>query len=226
MTLHKKPFKIFGVVMAAFLMILLGVSTVFADTIDSFSVSEAPIYSGKDTFWRFSNAESSIGKSKLAPFEIELKLDKYGSVIPSVGDATVKGSVRCSQPAHAFVWGELERRIGRVTVKGYFYSSFLCDGKHPWKATVVSQTGPFVGGKAKVRANVYAYTDYETDSDDAARTIILKGGPPPRPYYSALLESPLASSSFLTIGILSLGLAAGLVLVIGKPEYMKRFWER
>ncbi|UCD97671.1 MAG: hypothetical protein JSV42_11950, partial [Chloroflexota bacterium] len=66
----------------------------------------------------------------------------------------------------------------------------------------------------------------EINSDQANRIIILKGSPPPRPYYASLLESPKASTIALTFGILSFGLVAGLVLVFGSPENLNRFWER
>jgi hypothetical protein len=226
MTLHKRTFKQFAVTMTVIILMLLGVSTVFATTGESMMASDAPIYSEQDPTSWFSYMQTESGNASFVPFEIELNLNKVGSVIPSEGVATVSGSVICSQPSNVSVYGELERRIGRVKVRGYFYSYFRCDGKANWSATVTSQTGPFVGGKAKISASAYAYSDYGFDYDQANRTIILKGSPPSRPYYSSLLESPKASTTVLTFGILGLGLVAGMVLVIGSPKKLKRFWER
>lgn len=226
MTFQKRSYKLFVVILTVLVMMLMGVSTVFAITIESNLASEAPIYARRDSTSRFFSPAFRSRNIKPVAFEIELELDKEGSVIPSTGEATVKGSVICSQPAHVFLWGELERRLGRVTVRGYFYSDLWCNGKTVWKATVINQNGPFVGGKAKISANVYGYTDYEINSDQANRIIILKGSPPPRPYYASLLESPKASTIALTFGILSFGLVAGLVLVFGSPENLNRFWER
>jgi hypothetical protein len=226
MTFQKRSYKFFVVILAVLVVMLLGVSTVFATTYDSMLASHAPTYSWQQPNSRLLSPVGMDRNKNLAPFTIELNIDKKGSVIPSKGTATVNGSVICSQPAYVFLWGEIERRLGRVTVRGYFYSDFRCDGKTQWSANVVNQTGPFVGGKAKVSANVFAFTDYEVDSDHADRTIILKGGPPPRPYYSSLLVSPNAYTTILTFGILSLGLVAGLVLVIGSPESLKRYLER
>lgn len=226
MTLHKRTYKQFVVTMTVIILMLLGVSTVFAATGESMMASDAPIYSEQDPTSWFSYMQTGNRNARFDPLEIELKLSKVGSVIPSEGIATVRGSVICSQPSTVSVYGELERRLGRVKVRGYFYSNFRCDGKAHWSATVTSQTGPFVGGKAKISASAYAYSDYGSDSDQANRTIILKGSPPSRPYYSSLLESPKASTTVLTFGILGLGLVAGMVLVIGSPINLKRFWER
>ena len=155
-------------------------------------------------------------------FEIDLTINKVGSVIPKEGVATVRGKVTCPKPAYVSLSGELERRIGRVYVRGSFYKSFMCNGKTPWSAVVTSQNGLFVGGKAQASVYAYAYTVSEYDYDAAQKTIRLKGSPPPKPYYSALVETPKASSITLTFGLLSLGLIAGLVLVVSPQGGWKR----
>jgi hypothetical protein len=146
--------------------------------------------------------------------KIDLTVNKVGTVIPKEGVATVKGKVTCSQPAYVHLYGDLERRVGRVFIRGHFYTSFWCDGKTSWSVKVPGENGLFVAGKAKASVYSYGYTGYDWDSDEVNRTIRLKGEKPTKPYYSALVDAPKASSVALTFGLLSLGLIAGLVLVI------------
>jgi hypothetical protein len=156
------------------------------------------------------------------PFKIDLIIDEVGSVIPSKGVATVRGTVTCSRPAFVDLFGELARRIGRVIVRGTFFSFFECDGETPWSAVVISETGPFVGGKAEASAFAFGFADFEFNFDEEHRTVRLRGSPAPRPYYASLLKPPNASRIALTIGLLSFGLIAGLVLVVGPPGRWKR----
>ena len=157
---------------------------------------------------------------------IDLRVNKVGSVVPKYGVATVKGSVTCSQPAHVYLSGDLERRIGRVFVRGHFHKSFWCDGKTPWSVKVKSENGLFVAGKAKVSVYAHGVTLSVDDwaSDEVHRTIRLKGEKPPKPYYSALVDTPKAASVALTVGLLGLGFLAGLVLVVGPQGIWKRRW--
>lgn len=146
--------------------------------------------------------------------KIDLTVNKTGTVIPKEGVATVKGKVMCSQPAYVYLYGDLERRIGRVYVRGSFYKSFWCDGNTPWSVKVTSDNGLFVAGKAQASVYTSGYTGTDWDSDEVRKTIRLKGEKPPKPYYSALVDTPKTSSVALTFGLLGLGLFAGLVLVI------------
>jgi hypothetical protein len=156
------------------------------------------------------------------PFEIDLVIDDFGSVIPSKGVATVRGTVTCSRPAFVDLFGELKRRIGRVIVQGELFSFFECDGETPWSAVVISETGPFVGGRAEASAFAFAFAGPEFDFDKEHKTVRLRGSPPPRPYYASLLKPPNASGIALTVGLLGFGFLAGLVLVVGPPGRWKR----
>lgn len=148
-------------------------------------------------------------------FKIDLTVNNQGSVVPKEGVATVKGKVICSEPAQVYVYGDLERRIGRVFVRGSFFKSFWCTGNTPWSVQVTSENGLFVAGKAQASVYTYGYnTDSDWGYDEVHKTIRLKGEKPPKPYYSALVESPNASNAAITFGLLGLGLIAGLVLVM------------
>jgi len=147
-------------------------------------------------------------------FTIDLTVNKVGSVIPKEGVATVRGKVICSQPASVYLYGDLERRIGRVYVRGSFYKNFWCDGNTPWSVKVTSENGLFVAGKAQASVYAYSFSDSYWGFDEVHKTIRLKGEKPPKPYYSALVEPPITSSTAITFGLLGLGLVAGLVLVM------------
>lgn len=88
------------------------------------------------------------------PPEIELTVDPVASVDRS-GLARLTGTVTCtSDDPDALLFsveGELSQRVGRFTIRGYFYTELFapCDGQTlAWEGFVAGESGSFAGGRA------------------------------------------------------------------------------
>lgn len=98
------------------------------------------------------------------PFSFNPSVAQFGTVTPSTGAVTVRGSVQCSQPAYVTISGQLKQKRGQAVVTGYWSAFVPCDGVTPWTAPVQSQTvlfkgraaALFAGGKAELGATATA----------------------------------------------------------------------
>jgi hypothetical protein len=119
------------------------------------------------------------------PFSFAPAVSQFGSVSPSTGAATVKGTVTCNQPAYVNISGELKQVHAGTPISGNFYTSVACNGTTPWSVSVQTQTSLFhgrsvalfTGGKATVAGTAYAF---DPDSGEYLQrnittTIILRG---------------------------------------------------
>jgi hypothetical protein len=114
------------------------------------------------------------GPSVLA---FEVKLDRVSSFNSKTGEATVRGTATCNQPAWVDLWGNLRQTVGRLfTISGDFWQSFECNGVTPWKATLTPYSGKFAGGRANASVFACAYIEFEGACDEAPATITLQGG--------------------------------------------------
>jgi len=82
----------------------------------------------------------------------DFTVNKFGSVNPTTGVATISGSYTCSHGFFMEGFGDASQQVGRIaTIRGsysFFYSG-TCDGlPHPWSADVLPQSGKFAGGKS------------------------------------------------------------------------------
>lgn len=112
------------------------------------------------------------------PFTFDLSLNPSGSVVPKTGVATIRGTVTCSRPGSASVYGQVSQKIGRILVLGSFGTFVaVCDGLTPWTATVSNFNGLFVGGPLSVVANCDAYVQdgSEYAFDMASGVVRLRG---------------------------------------------------
>jgi hypothetical protein len=124
------------------------------------------------------------------PLSIDLSIDPAGSVVPTTGEATVRGTVTCNRPTLVSVGGTVQQKIGQGLVNGWLWTYVYCDGTTPapWSSTVYNQPGApigggraatlFTGGPAEVSMYGYAY-DYmagEIAQDTATGTQVLRGG--------------------------------------------------
>jgi hypothetical protein len=74
-------------------------------------------------------------------------------------------------PCHRRSWN----RCG----SGFFRAFETCDGTaHPWSATVVPDSGKFVGGKAMTLTFAFSCGEFDCIPDSVERTVILRGGKP------------------------------------------------
>jgi hypothetical protein len=125
------------------------------------------------------------------PLAISVSVDPVGSVVPSKGVATVRGTVTCNRPVFVSLDGQLQQQIGRATVSGWLSAGVVCDGTTPaaWSSVVTSTPGTFIGGRAAAlfvggHANVTAAAtawdpatgDFATSSTQAR--ITLRGSAP------------------------------------------------
>ena len=97
---------------------------------------------------------SSIVVPALAQLTIDLNINNSGSVEVPTGVATISGTLTCSQPSNAQVFGALTQQGSRRI--GTFSAIFQCNGgysKTPWTATV---SASFLPGPATVSADAIA----------------------------------------------------------------------
>jgi hypothetical protein len=109
------------------------------------------------------------------PLEIDLMVDRFGSVTPKTGVATVRGTISCTNNAAFFIAGELEQRIGRVLLQGSFSTEGTCTApSSSWSAEVTAFNGLYVGGRATVTADASACDEFTCDfiSIGPVRTIL------------------------------------------------------
>jgi hypothetical protein len=111
------------------------------------------------------------------PLEIDLGIDRFGSVNASTGVATIRGTLTCSRQAFASLDGTLQQRIGRVLVNAFFFTFFECDGVTPWETEVVAPNVLLVGGPVEVSA--FAFVDDPIGGEpafaQASATVHLRG---------------------------------------------------
>ena len=89
------------------------------------------------------------------PFTFDVSFASKGTVVPRTGEATISGTVVCSEPGSVYVEGELRQRAGRTFISGYFFTSVDCSTEPTsFTISVVEANGRFVGGKATIR-NVF-----------------------------------------------------------------------
>jgi hypothetical protein len=86
------------------------------------------------------------------PFSFNPTVAQFGTVTPSTGAVTIRGSVQCSQPAYVTISGQLKQKRGGVAITGYWSAFVPCDGVTPWTAPVQSQTVLFKGRSAALFA--------------------------------------------------------------------------
>jgi uncharacterized protein DUF6299 len=110
------------------------------------------------------------------PPEVSLTVDPVGTFDPKSGNATVSGTVTCTGVADfSGINGDLTQTVGRFTISGFFFSSFVCDGTtQSWTATVTSSNGRFGGGQATVRATAFACNQSGCGQDSVTEQVRLK----------------------------------------------------
>jgi hypothetical protein len=120
------------------------------------------------------------------PFSFGLALDPRGTVRPSTGEATIRGTVVCSEPAFVSVSGVLRQdRPGQSAIDGFFGTFLECDGPTIWSATPSysprlfhgRSTLLYVGGHAEVSASADAFAAGSGENRQAFATagVLLTG---------------------------------------------------
>jgi hypothetical protein len=110
------------------------------------------------------------------PIELGVTIDARGTVVPKTGEATVSGTLICSQPVTVGLDALLTQRVGRVRLEGYSGTGIECDGTERWALPISAYSGLFTPGKAEVQ--VFAYSSDEDGSAEAFQLVRLTGGRP------------------------------------------------
>jgi hypothetical protein len=111
------------------------------------------------------------------PLEVSLTIDGFATVNPTTGIAIVRGTATCSRDVSVELSGELQQRISRAVIFGFFSASVECDGVTQWEAEVFPQNGKFAGGRAAVSASAFFIDRVfgEVAFADASATVRLRG---------------------------------------------------
>jgi hypothetical protein len=103
---------------------------------------------------------------------LALTINPSGSVNAKTGEATIRGTVSCAEPASGIMDGSVQQRIGRTLITGFFFTEFECDGVTPWQVQVRADNGLFTGGQVQVSVAALAF---DRDATQASATVRLKG---------------------------------------------------
>jgi hypothetical protein len=94
--------------------------------------------------------------SVVAP-EYRVTVDHHASLARAAGSVTVSGTLTCSIGASAGVAVTLTQRVGRRTVSGQGFDTFVCGatGDRAWSVPIVPSSGAFKPGAANVSVEGY-----------------------------------------------------------------------
>jgi hypothetical protein len=110
------------------------------------------------------------------PPTVDVTVDPVGRFDSRTGSATVSGTVTCTGDAlDSFLDVQLEQRVGRLLIRGFGGTGFVCDGvTHDWAIEVIGDNGLFKGGKAASLTFAVACNFFTCGFDEEAVTIQLK----------------------------------------------------
>ena len=91
------------------------------------------------------------------PVQITVTIDPRGSVVPKTGEATIYGTVTCSEPTMLGIDSWLRQRSGRLYIDGWGFTEVQCDGTATWEITIADANGLFTGGKADAQVNAFSF---------------------------------------------------------------------
>lgn len=121
-------------------------------------------------------ATASFTVTVLAPLDVGLKPNRWSSLVPKTGAATVGGSVTCNRETHVYISGDLTQTVTRAQVNGAFFTEVDCSPPVvSWQATVTPTTRRYVTGDAVVSATAYSCDQQGScDSSQTQLTVRLK----------------------------------------------------
>jgi hypothetical protein len=111
-----------------------------------------------------------------APPTLAFTVNTSGRVDARTGTAILSGTATCTNASWASASLELRQPVGRLSISGYGYTDFVCDGvTHTWTAEISPYNGgKFAGGKATATAYAYACGTLECRDASDQRTIQLR----------------------------------------------------
>jgi len=109
---------------------------------------------------------------------------KFGSVDPLTGNASISGSISCSEPTTVTISGFVKQMHGGIPLSGVYAILVFCDGTTLWNAGILTDPKQFhgraldlfAGGKANVffDAQTFDFQNGETVERNGTATIILR----------------------------------------------------
>lgn len=122
-------------------------------------------------------ATATFKVTVLRALDIQVQIDRSGSVDPSTGVATVRGTVSCNRATSVGISGELRQTFAnRVVISGFFSTQADCaPPASAWSASVTASNGRYGGGAADASVAASACDPFSCDFDTATRRIILRG---------------------------------------------------
>ena len=90
------------------------------------------------------------------PPTMSFTIDPIGSVDPSTGLVSIRGTATCSNVDWLDLWVSLEQRSGRTIIRGDGGTFVPCDGTVSWTVEVSGYNGLFTSGRADVSVNTFA----------------------------------------------------------------------
>jgi Family of unknown function (DUF6299) len=115
------------------------------------------------------------------PPTMDITVDPFGRVDLQTGVASLSGTYACSNADLVDVSVQARQALPRSVIvgSGFFRAFGTCDGTaHPWSATIVPESGKFVGGKAMTLTFAFSCGEFDCVPDSVERTVILRGGKP------------------------------------------------
>lgn len=104
--------------------------------------------------------------------EINVRLTITGATVdPQTGEVTVRGTIRCSERAQAFVEINVTQYVGRKTaIQGWGSTSLRCGPTaRSFAVSVFGENGRFGPGRAVIRGFAYACVPSEEDPYGCAK---------------------------------------------------------
>lgn len=112
------------------------------------------------------------------PPTVDFTVNRFGTVRPSTGVATISGTYTCTNGDFIDLFAEVRQRAGRIYVLASFeiFETGTCDGApHNWVADVVGQNGKFAGGKTLTVTFASACGAFECADGFLEQTVRLRG---------------------------------------------------
>ena len=107
-------------------------------------------------------------------------IDPRGTFDPHTGQATISGTIACSEPLAGFIEVSLQQRAGRLIVVGSGFTDVACSPEGTTWSVTVSGPGRFAGGQALASARAEFVVDGNTITAETSQQVRLRGAPSKR----------------------------------------------